>query len=305
MNDVRVLATGLRFPEGPVVLPDGSIAFVEIARGRVARVKPDGTVTTIAETGGGPNGLALGPDGALYVCNNGGSVWREENGMWRSFGIAPDYRSGSIQRVDPGTGTVSVLYDHCGEHRLLGPNDLVFDGFGGFYFTDFGRSRARDRDWGGVYYALADGSRVEELVHPLLAPNGIALSPDGRTLYVAETDTARVWAWPIEAPGVLRKEAPFPVPHGGRLLVGLGGFQRLDSMAVQANGDICVATFINGGISVVDANGGLLRHVKVPDIYCTNICFGGTEMRTAYITLAETGRLIAMEWPDPGLRLAY
>jgi gluconolactonase len=143
-----------------------------------------------------------------------------------------------------------------------------------------------------------------ELVHPILTPNGIALSPDGRTLYVAETDTARLWAWPIEAPGVLRN-APFPSPQGGRLVAGLGGFQRLDSMAVEAAGNICVATLINGGITVISPQRGFVRHVALPDVFCTNICFGGPQMRTAYITLAASGRLIAMEWPEPGLRLAH
>ena len=115
--------------------------------------------------------------------------------------------SGSI----PAPAPSRVLYDHCGPHKLLGPNDIVFDGLGGFYFTDLGKARARDRDWGGVYYALADGSRITEVAHPILTPNGIGLSPDGKTLYVAETETARLWAFDVEAPGVLAK-APLPVP---------------------------------------------------------------------------------------------
>jgi gluconolactonase len=86
MVDMKVLATGLRFPEGPVALADGSIALVEIARGTVSRVTPDGDVAVIADLGGGPNGLALGPDGALYVCNNGGFEWHEEPGMLRPIG---------------------------------------------------------------------------------------------------------------------------------------------------------------------------------------------------------------------------
>ncbi|HQT75542.1 MAG TPA: SMP-30/gluconolactonase/LRE family protein [Rhodopila sp.] len=304
MSEPRVIATGLRFPEGPVAMKDGSIVLVEIERQTITRVFPDGRTEIVAHTGGGPNGLAIGPDGAFYVCNNGGFQWRLEMNLLRPAGVPADYTGGCIQRVDPKTGAITVLYDHCGPNKLLGPNDIVFDGKGGFYFTDLGKARARDRDWGAVYYAMADGSRITEVIHPILTPNGISLSPDGRTLYVAETETARLWAWDVLSPGVLAK-APFPSPHGGRLMVGLGGFQRFDSMAVDAAGNVCVATLVNGGISVVAPQGGLLRHIPTPDMFCTNICFGGSNLRTAYLTLSGTGLLVAMDWDGPGLRLAY
>jgi gluconolactonase len=304
MPDIRVIATGLRFPEGPMAMKDGSIVLVEIERQTVTRVQPDGRTQVVARTGGGPNGLAIGPDGAFYVCNNGGFQWRLEQNLLRPGGPASDYSGGRIERIDPATGTVTVLYERCGPHRLLGPNDIVFDGLGGFYFTDLGKARARDRDWGGVYYALADGSRITEIVHPILTPNGIGLSPDGKTLYVAETETARLWAFDLKAPGELDK-APFPSPHGGRLVAGLGGYQRFDSLAVDAAGNICVATLVNGSVSVIAPSGGLLRQVPMPDMFCTNICFGGADMKTAFMTLSGTGQLVSMPWDSPGLRLAY
>jgi gluconolactonase len=304
MSEIRVIATGLRFPEGPVAMRDGSVVLVEIERQTVTRVRPDGSTEVIAHTGGGPNGLAIGPDGAIYVCNKGGFIWRTEMGMLRPAGPASDYTGGRIERIDPNTGAASVLYDHCGPHKLVGPNDIVFDAHGGFYFTDLGKARARDRDWGGLYYALADGSRITEIAHPILTPNGIGLSPDGKTLYAAETETARLWAWEVLAPGVLGKQ-PFPSPHGGRLLAGLGGFQRFDSLAVEASGNVCVATLVNGSVSVIAPQGGLVEQIPMPDMFCTNICFGGPDLRTAYMTLSGTGKLVAMQWPRPGLRLAY
>ena len=304
MTVLRTIATGLRFPEGPIAMKDGSIVLGEIERQTVTRVQPDGSTEVIAYTGGGPNGLAVGPDGAFYVCNNGGFSWRLEMNLMRPAGPSSDYTGGCIQRVDPVTGAVSVLYDHCGPHKLLGPNDIVFDGLGGFYFTDLGKARARDRDWGGVYYARADGSSIKEVAHPILTPNGIGLSPDGKTLYVAETETARLWAWDIVSPGVLAK-APFPSPHGGRILAGLGGFQRFDSLAVDAEGNICVATLVNGSVSVISPKGGLIRQVPMPDMFCTNICFGGPDMKTAFMTLSGTGQLVAMDWPEAGLRLEH
>jgi len=103
---------------------------------------------------------------------------------------------------------------------------------------------------------------------------------------------------------VLRKQ-PFPSPHGGRLVAGLGGFARFDSLAVQANGDICVATLVAGCITVVSPDGTIVRQVAMPDTHPTNICFGGPDLRTAYISLSETGRLGALTWPEPGLRLNF
>ncbi len=217
---------------------------------------------------------------------------------------ASDYVSGRIERVDPKSGAVTVLYDRCGANKLNGPNDIVFDAHGGFYFTDLGKTRARDRDHGAIYYALADGSRIGEVAGHALTPNGIGLSPDGTVLYVAETEPARLWAFDITAPGVVRKQG-WPSPHGGRLVAGLGGFQRFDSLAVEASGNICVATLVTGCISVIAPDGRLVRQVPMPDPVTTNICFGGPDLRTAYVTLSGIGQLVAMDWAEPGLRLAY
>ena len=304
MAELQVLARGLRFPEGPVAMPDGAVVLVEIARGTLTRIAPDGAASVLARPGGGPNGLAIGPDGAFYLCNNGGFLWDDAPGLLRPVGTPGDYSGGRIERVDPATGAVSLLYESCNGHKLRGPNDIVFDAHGGFYFTDLGKTRPRDRDHGGVYYARADGSRIVEIAHPVLTPNGIGLSPDGRTLYVAETETARLWAFDIAEPGVVDKR-PFPSPHGGRLVCGLPGYQRFDSLAVDELGNICVATLISGQITSIRPDGTVLRQVPMPDPYTTNICFGGPDLHTAYITLSGSGQLVAMRWPEPGLRLAH
>ncbi|MBN8890066.1 MAG: SMP-30/gluconolactonase/LRE family protein [Rhodospirillales bacterium] len=303
---MRVVASGLRFPEGPVWLADGSVALVEIARGTVSVVAPDGGVRVLATPGGGPNGLALGPDGAFYVCNNGGFLWHEAGGVLRPGLQPPDYTGGRIERVDAHTGAVTVLYEACGEYRLRGPNDIVFDAEGGFYFTDLGKARPRERDLGGVYYARADGSGIVELAYGLMSPNGIGLSPDGRTVYVAETLTARLWAFELDSPGVARKHAM--APHGGRLVAGLGGYQMFDSLKVDAAGNICVATLVTGAVTVIAPDGRVLRVVQFPDPMTTNICFGGADLRTAYVTLSGSGQLVALDWTDrdwdvPGLPL--
>ena len=304
MTDFDTLATGLRFPEGPVAMPDGSILLVEIARGTVSRVLPGGAVEVVADLGGGPNGLALGPDGALYVCNNGGFIWSDEPGLLRPVGTPPDYTGGRIERVDLQTGEWRVLYTECAGNRLNGPNDIVFDRAGGFYFTDLGKQRARDRDHGGVYYAHCDGSAITEVIHPILTPNGVGLSPDEATLYVASTEPGQLWAFDLEAPGRIHRHG-FPSPNGGRLLFNQAGLQRYDSLAVDAAGNICVATLLTGQITVIAPDGTLVRQISFPDPYVTNICFGGADLRTAFVTLSGSGRLVSLPWPEPGLRLNF
>ncbi len=298
---LQVLAEGLRFPEGPVVLPDGSVAVVEIAAGRITAVTPQGEKKVLATTGGGPNGMALGPNGKLFVCNNGGFSWHEEPGLLRPLHQPPDYSGGRIEVVDPATGSVTKLYDRCGEVTLKGPNDIVFDPVhGGFWFTDLGKVRARDRDHGCVYWAATDGSRIVEAAFPVFGgANGISLSPDAKTLYVAETETGRLWAWDVQGPGQLKKD-PWPSSNGGRVLCQFPGYRRLDSIAVTAAGNVCVATLVSGEITTVSPAGEIIGVEKMPERMPTNICFGGPDMKTAYITLSTSGKLVAMPWNEAG-----
>jgi len=304
MEGFNEVASCLRFPEGPMAMPDGSVILVEIEAGRITRCWGEGRKETVAEPGGGPNGLALGPDGMLYLCNNGGFGWVDNQGLLVPHGTAGDYKGGSIQRVDPATGKVETLYTHAGDVQLRGPNDIVFDDSGGFWFTDHGKTFERSRDVVGIFYARADGSHIEEAVFPMENPNGIGLSPDGRRLYVAETYTAKLWAFDLEGPGRISR-AESLAPSGGHFVYGAGGFNWFDSLGVDADGNVCVATLGIGGISVVSPAGELIDFVSTGDPFTTNICWGGAGLRTAYITLSGTGRLISMEWPRPGLPLHF
>jgi gluconolactonase len=301
----RELATGLRFPEGPVAMPDGSVVLVEIERQTLSRVTPDGRVHVIARLGGGPNGAAMGPGGKVYVTNNGGLKFIERPDKLFPIAQADDYTGGSIQVVDPDTGKFDTLYDVCDGRRLRGPNDLVFDDAGGFWFTDLGKTRDRDQDRGAVYYAKADGSMIREAIFPLERPNGVGLSPDGRTLYVVETPTARCWAFRLSAPGQIESANGPYRGEKGRVLVGLGGYQMFDSLAVDAEGHVCVATLITGAVSDIWPDGSRVDQYVLPDMMVTNVCFGGPGLRTAFATLSMTGRLVAFEWPRAGLPLRY
>jgi len=175
---LEIVATGLRFPEGPALLADGTLVFVECERGTVTRLAPGGKPEVVAFVGGGPNGLAIGPDGAAYVCNNGGFAYHDEPGMLRPIGTPDSYVGGSIQRVDLRTGEVRTLYGGEKSPFLKGPNDLVFDAQGNFWFTDMGKTREQLVDRARVFYASPDGRFCREVIHPMLGANGIGLSPD-------------------------------------------------------------------------------------------------------------------------------
>jgi gluconolactonase len=301
----KQVASGLRFPEGPVAMPDGSVILVEIERRTLSRVTPDGKVRVIATLGGGPNGAAMGPGGKIYVTNNGGLKFSERPGRLFPIGQADDYVGGSIQVVDPETGRFETLYDACGGKTLRGPNDLVFDRAGGFWFTDLGKTRDRDADRGAVCYARADGSSIREAIFPLERPNGIGLSADEKTLYVVETPTARCWAFRLSAPGEIESANGPYRGEKGICLAGLGGYQMFDSLAVDAEGHICAATLITGAVSDIWPDGSRVDQYMLPDMMVTNVCFGGPGLRTAFATLSMGGTLVSLEWPRPGLPLNH
>lgn len=307
MSNLRVIATGLEFPEGPVVMPDGSVVLVEIRRQTLTRVYPDGRKEIIAKIPGGPNGAALGPDGKIYLCNNGGFSWAPgPRGHIMPGAPRPsEYIGGSLQRVDLQSGQIETLFTHCGERPLKGPNDLVFDKEGGLWFSDLGKRRAHDLDVGAVYYMKKGGAGLVEAVPHMMPANGVGLSPDEKTVYVAETPTARLWAFEIGRPGEITPGPAIYRGEIGRPIAGLGGYQMFDSLGVEASGNVCVATLISGCISVIAPDGKLVEQVPTGDNVTTNIAFGGEGLKTAYITLSGKGELVAMDWPRGGLPLNF
>jgi gluconolactonase len=303
---MREICRGLRFPEGPVAMPDGSVILVEIERQTLTRVSPDGEIEVIAHVGGGPNGAALGPDGRIYICNNGGFEWIQSGPFLRpGEQLSKDYVGGSIQAVDLSSGKVETIYSACEGESLKGPNDIVFDKHGGFYFTDLGKRRGRLIDRGSVFYAKTDGSYIKELIHPFDTPNGIGLSADEATLYVAETNAARLWSFQIEAPGQLGKSPNLYWP--GKLLHKFSGYERLDSLALDTEGNVVVATLISGCVTAITPEGKVKAVVPTPefDLMVTNVCFGGPDLKTAFITSSGLGRLYSMDWHCAGLPLNF
>ncbi len=308
--DLKEVASGLGFPEGPVAMADGTLLFVDIKNETLCRLGTDGTVSVVAHMPGGPNGVAIGPDGAAYVCNNGGAYGfvpfdAGHGPITVPSPDRPDYTGGKIQRVDLDTGEVTPLYDSYrdknGEHKLLAPDDIVFDDNKHFYFTETGMQDDYKLQKGGVYYAACDGSSITKVATVDMA-NGVGLCPKGKVLYVSDTIFGRLWALDLESPG---KAKPGPMPGmPGRVIQTLPGYQWLDSLKVEADGKICVGTIFNPGITVFDADGSH-ELLSVPDLFTTNLCFGGDDMRDVWITASSTGKIYKTRWPRPGLKLAY
>jgi gluconolactonase len=332
-SDFHVVAKGLEYPEGPVYQSDGSILLVEIHKGTLTRVSPNGSTQIVADFGVnpagpdqprlacGPNGAAVGRDGAIYVCDDGGLNWIQIPAIPNKTlpllvpTVQPsNYTTGSIQRV-AGNGTFTTLYTQCNGNRLCSPDDLVFDAGGNFWFTDWGHQRPADRDITGVYYAYPDGSGIVQLIPNRYAPNGIALSPNDSRLYVAETYARWIVYWELEAPGHIKRN---PATMDGSYLLTSNISGTLDSMAVDEEGNVYVATMlpeglnptVPGGITVISPEGKILDFIKLmvegmPEPLPSNLCFGGPDRRTAYITLAGTGRLVSCEMKIPGKQLHF
>jgi gluconolactonase len=281
MADYEVIAEGLAFPEGPVVMADGSVILVEIHAKQVTRCW-NGRTEVVATPGGGPNGAAIGPDGALYICNSGGM----------GHDGSPT-EPGRIERIDIGSGKVARIYDACDGIPLGAPNDLMFDSDGNFWFTDLGKTGADCKFYGGLYCARPDGSAITRIYGRAISYNGVGVSPDMKTVYVADTFTARVYAFDR------RIEAQTP-----RWLANAQGPSMFDSLAVTAAGNVCVATLMPGAITTVTPTGEASMRA-MDDRLVTNIAFGGADMMDAWLTFSDRGALVRTRWEEPGMRLVY
>lgn len=294
------LAEGLAFAEGPVAMPDGGLLCVEVLGGRLTAISRRGDKRLVAQLGGGPNGAAIGLDGRCYVANNGGLTQEDLACLAaRQDSNLNLPATGCIQVVDLETGRFETLYDHCDGVRLIAPNDIVFDALGGFYFTDFGSLRKWGPEPGRVYYATTDGRSIRDIGCDVQRPNGIGLSPQGDRLYVSETSRGRLWGFRIAEPGVLG--APL---HDADDIVYEDAALALDSLAVQEDGHVCIACPHDDLVLRISPTGTQERFA-IPAAGPSNICFGGADMRTAFVTCLQSGVILTAEWDGPGLRLPH
>ena len=182
----------------------------------------------------------------------------------------------------------------------------MFDGAGGFWFTDLGKTRERDSDRGAVYYAKADGSKIEESDLPAgAAQRHRPLARREDALRGRDADRALLGVQALRRPAQIESANGPYRGEKGRVIAGLGGYQMFDSLAVDGEGHVCVATLITGAVSDIWPDGSRVDQYTLPDMMVTNVCFGGKDLRTAFATLSMGGTLVSFEWPRPGLPLHY
>ena len=274
-RELRVVAEGLRFPEGPTALGDGSFAVVEMQGEAVARVGADGSVAPLGDLGGGPNGSALGSDGAVYVANNGG-LSASATGYWH----APREFDGCVQRVD-SDGTVSVIGGGLPGEPPHRPNDLCFAPDGSLLVTDSANwEDMRNLDPGHVWRIESDGSTRSIAEVPAL-PNGIGFGADGR-LYVAQSLTRKILAYDW-SDGELGEPSTFC-----RLDDGMP-----DGLCFDAAGNLYVCGSIGHAVHAYDPAGVLVETIETgPGSQPTNCCLSDGSL---FVTLAIPGRLVAID----------
>ncbi len=277
-----VIAENLKFPEGPALDRAGNLFVVEMAAGHVSKIAPDGSVSVFAETGGGPNGANFGPDGQLYVCNNGGAAGGKRE-------------PGRVERISPG-GDVTVLISEVAGEPLNSPNDLGFDEHGNFYFTDpiWGGNTVEEAPAGHICFHDTNG-KTRRIHTGFLFPNGIGISPDGRMLLVCESTTYKLHAFDIREPGVLGPQREFGYLGDGAIS---------DGFAFDADGNVLCCGFGSGQIHVFPPAGGeKIATLDFEDKQVTNVCFGGPEFKSLFVTESGTGRVVRTEWERPGMVL--
>jgi gluconolactonase len=269
-RDWEMVADGFGFTEGPVWRDDGALLFSDIPNSRIHIVR-DGTIGVYREPSGQSNGLTFDREGRLLAC---------------------EHKTRRVSREEPD-GTVTALATHYDGKRLNSPNDVVVRSDGRIYFTDppYGiREEQRELPWNGVFTIAPDGT-LGLLVDDFDRPNGLALSPDERTLYIADTNRRHVRAFDVAANGALSRDRVFAEMRDGG---------RPDGMKVDVEGRLYVCA---GGVQVFDASGRPLGIIDCPQPPA-NCAWGGPDASTIYITartavysaqLAATG--VVLHWP--------
>ena len=240
------LAKGFQFTEGPAVDRKGNVFFSDVRASRTYKWSPDGKVSLVRKDTGGANGLAFDAGGNLLACEGAG---------------------GRIVSID-AKGSVTVVAGAYGGKPFNRPNDLWIDPKGGVYFSDplYGRGR-KNQDGEHVYYVTADRKKVIRVIDDMVRPNGLAGTPDGKTLYVADAGARKTYRYAVNADGTLREKTLF-VAKGS------------DGMKLDRKGNVYLTA---GAVLVYDPAGKQIAKIDVPQ-RPTNLCFAGPAGRTLFIT---------------------
>jgi gluconolactonase len=249
------LAGDFKFTEGPAADAEGNVFFTDQPNDRILKWSIDGKLSTWKQPCGRSNGLCFDAKGNLWACAD------EKNQLWC---------------IDPAGKATVVVKDYQGK-LLNGPNDVWVRPDGGVYFTDPFYKRAywqrgpKEQDVEGVYFLSPDHAKLTRVAADLEQPNGIIGTPDGKTLYVADIKGKKTYAYGVQPDGGLT---------GKRLFCTMGS----DGMTIDSEGDI----YITGkGVFVFDRAGKQIEHIDVPETWTANVCFGGKDGQTLFITASK------------------
>ena len=253
---LELLADGFIFTEGPAADAAGNVYFTDQPNDRILKWSTDGKLSTFLEPSGRSNGLYFDAEGHLWACAD------DKNELWS---IAPD-------------GQVTVVVKDFGGKLLNGPNDLWIRPDGGIYFTDpyykrpYWNRGPVEQDVRGVYYLAPDRQRLIRVADDLTQPNGIIGTPDGKKLYVADIGGKKTFVYSIQPDGTLADK---------QLFCELGS----DGMTIDQRGNV----YLTGhGVTVFDRNGKQIEHIAVPERWTANVCFGGADRQTLFITASRS-----------------
>lgn len=260
------------FLEGPSFDRAGNLYVCDIPFGRIFRIAPDGDWTLITEYEGWPNGLKIHRDGTIYIT---------------------DYKRG-ILTLDPASGAITPFLETAGSEAFKGVNDLIFAPNGDLYFTDQGQTGLQDPT--GRVYRYDTGARLTCLINTVPSPNGIVLSADGASLFIAVTRAQAVWRIPLGTSGLFGKVGVFAHLHGG-----MGG---PDGLAMDADGCLCVAHTGFGSVWRLSPVAEPLHRIRsCAGISTTNLAFAPGDAQKLYITESQTGSILVADMPAMGQTL--
>ncbi|MEE3199354.1 MAG: SMP-30/gluconolactonase/LRE family protein [Planctomycetota bacterium] len=279
---VRKVAGGCKFTEGPAVSPGGELFFSDIENNRIMKVAGSGKVQEFRRPSGRANGIVFDSRGRLVMCQGGGP-----GGGRRVARLEKD-------------GRETVLAETYAGKKFIAPNDLCIDGLGRIFFTDpyYGPPAVKSQPSSGVYLITAEG-KVQLLLKDLLKPNGIALSPDGRHLYISDRGTQKLHRYRVEEDGSLA---------GRKIIYDFSPDRGIDGMCLDTKGNIYGAAGKGKttGLFVISPAGKLLLHRPMPE-FSTNVSFGGKDGRDLYLTASSSvykmrSTEVGLAWPARTLR---
>jgi gluconolactonase len=273
------VATTVTFTEGPTVDRDGNVYFTEMVSLRIMKLTADGVLSTFREHSNNANGLLIDPQGRLVACEGAPS---------QRTGVPVTFKP-QITRTDLGTGVMQVLADNYEGKPFVGPNDVTIDGKGRLYFTDLA---------GGAVYRIDGPGKLARIlaVPDIQRPNGIQISPDDKQLYLIEANGAQGGARMIRAYDL----GPDGTVGNMRVHYNFYPGRSADGMSIDAEGNLYASAGMNQlrgtsetldtktGVYVISPQGKLLKFIPIPEDFITNNAFGGSDMKTLYVTAGKT-----------------